>query len=85
MCKNRQETFQSVPTVVYIVLPTLINALQPFNEMRCFNDRVGRNVGSSPGVGHKNNEKSVAGRVEYSQNATLVFMNGLVTRFFTVK
>ena len=85
MCKNRQETFQSVPTVVYIVLPTLINALQPFNEMRYFNDRVGRNVGSSPGVGHKNNEKSVAGRVEYSQNATLVFMSAYSVYVFNGK
>ena len=31
--------------------------------------------GQVPGWGNKNNEKSVAGWVEYSQNATLVFMS----------
>ena len=32
-------------------------------------------LGQVPGWGNKNNEKSVAGWVEYSQNATLVFIS----------
>ena len=38
-----------------------------------------------PGRGYKNNEKSVAGWVEYSQNATLVFISAYSAYVFCGK
>ena len=42
-------------------------------------------LGQVPGWGNKNKEKSVAGWVEYSQNATLVFMSAYVIYVFLGK
>lgn len=43
------------------------------------------NAGLSPGVGLKNNQTSVAGWVEYSQNATLVFISAYSAYVFCGK
>ena len=42
-------------------------------------------LGWVPGWGNKNNEKSIAGWVEYSQNATLVFIIAYVIYVFLCK
>ena len=42
-------------------------------------------LGLVPGRGYKNNEKSVAGWVEYSKNATLVFMSAYSVYVFNGK
>ena len=42
-------------------------------------------LGQVPGWGNKNNEKSVAGWVEYSQNATLIFMSAYSVYVFNGK
>ena len=42
-------------------------------------------LGQVPGMGNKNNQKSVAGWVEYSQNATLVFMSAYSVYVFLGK